>query len=105
MQLITSSSLLTRFLFPASGVARGIGWQHIGAYVTLGSYYLVGIPASLLMGFVWNWKAKGLWCGLLMGSTVQAILLCIITGLTDWEKLVANTKDENSVFSIFTLKH
>ncbi|XP_016446148.1 protein DETOXIFICATION 9-like [Nicotiana tabacum] len=76
-----------------SGVARGSGWQKLGAYVNLGSYYLVGIPASLLMGFVWNWKAKGLWCGLLMGSTVQAILLCIITGLTDWEKLAKEARE------------
>lgn len=33
------------------GVARGCGWQKIGACVNLGSYYLVGVPLGLLLGF------------------------------------------------------
>ncbi|KAK4838592.1 hypothetical protein QYF36_014929 [Acer negundo] len=32
-----------------SGVARGSGWQHIGAYVNLGAYYLVRIPLAVAM--------------------------------------------------------
>jgi len=35
-----------------SGTARGVGWQKIGAYVNLGSYYLVGIPAAVVLAFV-----------------------------------------------------
>ncbi|KAK1353816.1 hypothetical protein POM88_052181 [Heracleum sosnowskyi] len=35
-----------------SGVARGTGWQRLGAYVNLGSYYLVGIPVALVLGFL-----------------------------------------------------
>ncbi|CAA0839639.1 MATE efflux family protein [Striga hermonthica] len=69
-----------------SGVARGSGWQHIGAYVNLGSYYLVGIPVALLLGFVFHFKGEGLWTGLVAGATVQALSLSLITTLTDWEK-------------------
>ncbi|KAL8476673.1 hypothetical protein ACS0TY_029098 [Phlomoides rotata] len=69
-----------------SGVARGSGWQHIGAYVNLGSYYLVGIPVALLLGFVLDLKGKGLWSGLVAGATVQSLSLSLITGLTNWEK-------------------
>nr|POE58256.1 protein detoxification 15 [Quercus suber] len=29
------------------GVARGSGWQDIGAYVNLGAYYLIGVPVAL----------------------------------------------------------
>ncbi|XP_019238345.1 PREDICTED: protein DETOXIFICATION 9 [Nicotiana attenuata] len=76
-----------------SGVATGSGWQHIGAYVNLGAYYLVGIPASLLMGFSLNWKEKGLWSGLLIGSTVQTILLSFITAFTDWEKQAKEVRE------------
>ncbi|KAK4477675.1 hypothetical protein RD792_016920 [Penstemon davidsonii] len=43
-----------------SGVPRGSGWQHIGAYVNLGSYYLVGVPVTLLLGFVLHLKGQGL---------------------------------------------
>lgn len=69
-----------------SGVARGSGWQHIGAYVNLGAYYLVGIPAALLLGFALHLKGKGLWTGLVAGATVQSISLSLITGFTNWEK-------------------
>ncbi|KAH0699096.1 hypothetical protein KY285_013554 [Solanum tuberosum] len=69
-----------------SGVARGSGWQHIGAYVNLGAYYLVGIPAVLLLGFVLHLKGKGLWSGLVAGTTVQSISLSLVTGFTNWEK-------------------
>ncbi|KAG7545128.1 Multi antimicrobial extrusion protein [Arabidopsis suecica] len=37
--------------FFIAGVARGCGWQKIGACVNLGSYYLVGVPLGLLLGF------------------------------------------------------
>ncbi|WMV14816.1 hypothetical protein MTR67_008201 [Solanum verrucosum] len=69
-----------------SGVARGSGWQHIGAYVNLGAYYLVGIPAVVLLGFVLHLKGKGLWSGLVAGTTVQSISLSLVTGFTNWEK-------------------
>ncbi|KAG8376131.1 hypothetical protein BUALT_Bualt09G0031400 [Buddleja alternifolia] len=69
-----------------SGVARGSGWQHIGAYVNLGAYYVVGIPVALLLGFVLHLKGEGLWSGLIAGATVQSILLAVITFCTDWEK-------------------
>lgn len=75
------------FCFVA-GVARGSGWQHLGAYVNLGAYYLVGIPVSLLLGFVCHFRGKGLWSGLIAGSTVQASLLVFITFRTDWKKQV-----------------
>ncbi|CAA2978820.1 DETOXIFICATION 14-like [Olea europaea subsp. europaea] len=69
-----------------SGVARGCGWQHIGAYVNLGAYYIVGIPVALLLGFVLHFKGEGLWSGLVAGATVQSLLLALITCLTNWEK-------------------
>ncbi|EYU44602.1 hypothetical protein MIMGU_mgv1a022553mg [Erythranthe guttata] len=69
-----------------SGVARGSGWQHIGAYVNLGAYYLVGIPVALLLGFVLKLKGEGLWSGLVAGATVQSLSFCLITALTNWEK-------------------
>lgn len=71
-----------------SGVARGSGWQHIGAYVNLGAYYLVGIPVALLFGFVLHLKGEGLWSGLVAGATVQSISLSVITALTNWDKQV-----------------
>jgi len=38
------------------GIARGCGWQKLGAFVNLGSYYLVGVPFSILLAFVLHMK-------------------------------------------------
>ncbi|EYU26990.1 hypothetical protein MIMGU_mgv1a008759mg [Erythranthe guttata] len=71
-----------------SGVARGCGWQHIGAYVNLGAFYLFGIPIAASLGFWLNLRGKGLWIGILCGATLQMIMLSIITSCTNWEKQV-----------------
>ena len=76
----------------ASGVARGSGWQDIGAYVNLGAYYLVGVPVGVVLAFVVHLKGKGLWIGMVTGSTVQAFLLALKTSFTNWEKQVIHTK-------------
>ncbi|KAK4490547.1 hypothetical protein RD792_001229 [Penstemon davidsonii] len=70
------------------GIARGSGWQHIGVYVNLVAYYLIGIPVSLLLGFVFHWGGEGLWIGLVVGATLKSLLLLLITSLTDWDKQV-----------------
>ncbi|KAK8914533.1 MATE efflux family protein 9 [Platanthera zijinensis] len=71
-----------------SGVARGCGWQHIGAYCNLGAFYLIGIPTAVVLGFVLHVGGKGLWIGILCGSTVQTILLSLVTMFTNWDQQV-----------------
>ncbi|XP_021747955.1 protein DETOXIFICATION 12-like [Chenopodium quinoa] len=69
-----------------SGVARGCGWQHIGAFVNLAAFYLFGIPIAAMLGFWFHMRGRGLWIGILCGATAQTILLTIITCCTNWEK-------------------
>ncbi|XP_021296614.1 protein DETOXIFICATION 9-like [Herrania umbratica] len=76
-----------------SGVARGSGWQHIGAYANLGAYYLVGIPLAVVLCFILHFEGKGLLIGILMGTTTQAILLALATSLTNWEKQAAVARE------------
>ncbi|XP_074295591.1 protein DETOXIFICATION 12-like [Silene latifolia] len=76
-----------------SGVARGCGWQHIGAYVNLAAYYLFGIPIAATLGFWLQMRGRGLWIGILCGSTVQVLLLSIINASTNWEKQVCKAKE------------
>ncbi|KAJ9562233.1 hypothetical protein OSB04_007393 [Centaurea solstitialis] len=75
------------------GVARGSGWQHIGAYINLGSYYIVGIPMALVLGFVVHLNGEGLWSGLTIGSVVQCVLLILVTCLTNWEKQATKARE------------
>ena len=72
-------------------VPRGSGWQDIGAYVNLETYYLVGVPVGVVLAFVVHLKGKGLWIGILTGSTVEAFLLALKTIFTNWEKHVTCT--------------
>ena len=37
-----------------AGVAVGSGWQAPGAYVNVGSYYIVGVPAGILLGWIFS---------------------------------------------------
>ncbi|XP_012833317.1 PREDICTED: MATE efflux family protein 5-like [Erythranthe guttata] len=76
-----------------SGVARGCGWQHIGAYVNLGAFYLFGIPIAASLGFWLNLRGKGLWIGILCGATLQMIMLSIITSCTNWEKQASKARE------------
>jgi MATE family multidrug resistance protein len=83
--------------FLSSGIARGCGWQHLGAYVNLGSFYLVGIPTAVLLGFVLKMEGKGLWIGISCGSIVQFLLLAIIAFFSNWQKM--SDKARERVFS------
>ncbi|KAL2904753.1 Protein DETOXIFICATION 12 [Bienertia sinuspersici] len=68
-----------------SGIARGCGWQHIGAYVNLAAFYVFGIPIASTLAFWLQMKGRGLWIGVLTGATLQTSLLMIITICTNWE--------------------
>lgn len=81
-----------------AGVIRGMGRQGIGTIANLGSFYVVGIPMAILLTFVFDWKAFGLWTGVSLGCTVQVILLFVITTHTDFHHVVATRigKDRTS---------
>ncbi|KAK7272981.1 hypothetical protein RIF29_14026 [Crotalaria pallida] len=76
-----------------SGIARGGGFQHIGAYVNLGAYYLAGAPLAFILGFVLQLRAKGLWMGSLTGSILQILILAVVTALTDWQKEATKARE------------
>ncbi|KAJ0255727.1 Protein DETOXIFICATION 17 [Hirschfeldia incana] len=69
-----------------SGVARGCGWQKIGACVNLGSYYLVGVPLGLVLGFHFHIGGRGLWLGIVTALAVQVLCLSLVTIFTNWDK-------------------
>ncbi|KAI6677101.1 hypothetical protein NL676_037897 [Syzygium grande] len=83
--LVCLSVILDSLQGVLSGIARGCGWQHIGAFVNLGSFYLCGIPVAAVLGFWVKLRGMGLWIGIQTGSLAQAILLSIVTSHTDWE--------------------
>ncbi|THU69803.1 hypothetical protein C4D60_Mb08t18270 [Musa balbisiana] len=78
-----------------SGVAVGSGWQALVAYVNIGTYYFVGIPVGILLGWVLRlgvlslmMMMMGIWAGMIGGTAVQTVILAIITIRCDWDKEV-----------------
>ncbi|XP_010279418.1 PREDICTED: protein DETOXIFICATION 12-like [Nelumbo nucifera] len=91
--LISMSVVMDSLQGVLSGVARGCGWQHIGAYVNLGAFYLAGVPIAAFLGFRTPLRGKGLWIGILTGSTLQSAMLSLITIFTNWEKQAIKAKE------------
>ena len=61
----------------AINTLRGIQDVKVPTIITLIAYWLVGIPLSYVMGFVFNFGAEGVWSGLIISLTVAAVLLTI----------------------------
>ncbi|KAF2555298.1 hypothetical protein F2Q68_00013448, partial [Brassica cretica] len=83
--LVSISIILDGSQGVLSGIARGCGWQHIGAYINLGSFYLWGIPFAATLAFWVHLKGVGLWVGIQAGAVLQTFLLALVTGCTNWE--------------------
>ncbi|KAL6592651.1 hypothetical protein ACP70R_049326 [Stipagrostis hirtigluma subsp. patula] len=96
MLVIAVSNFFDGIQCVLSGVARGCGWQKIGACVNLGAFYAVGVPAAYLIAFVLRIGGMGLWMGIVCGIVVQVVLLVAITLCTDWQQEA--TKAKNRVF-------
>jgi MATE family multidrug resistance protein len=75
-----------------SGVAVGCGWQTYVAYVNIGCYYIVGIPIGCILGFTFNFQAKGIWTGMIGGTLMQTLILLYVTYQADWDKEVEKAR-------------
>ncbi|KAF4365741.1 hypothetical protein G4B88_020409 [Cannabis sativa] len=76
-----------------SGVARGSGWQRMGAYINLGAFYVAGLPMGIVLGFALHLKGKGLWIGIVIGSVVQSTLLFLVTIFSNWKKQAIKARE------------
>ncbi|KAJ0267250.1 Protein DETOXIFICATION 16 [Hirschfeldia incana] len=86
MPVLALGNFLDSLQCVLSGVARGCGWQKIGAFINLGSYYLVGVPSGLLLGFHFHVGGRGLWLGIICALVVQVICLSLVTIFTNWDE-------------------
>ncbi|OMO49393.1 Multi antimicrobial extrusion protein [Corchorus olitorius] len=69
-------------------VAVGSGRQSMVAYVNICSYYVVGVPIGILLGYVAKMDVKGIWIGMIIGVATQTIVLGYITSRTNWDEQV-----------------
>ncbi|XP_016192986.2 protein DETOXIFICATION 16-like isoform X1 [Arachis ipaensis] len=86
LPILAASNFLDGLQGVVSGIVRGCGWQKMGAFINLGSYYVVGVPSAIVLAFVLHLEVKGLWLGIICALVVQVLGLMIITVRIDWKK-------------------
>ncbi|KAK9270462.1 hypothetical protein L1049_026042 [Liquidambar formosana] len=75
------------------GVLRGSARPTIGANINLGSFYLVGMPVAISMGFVVKMGFAGLWLGLLAAQGSCALLMLCVLCRTDWKVQIERARE------------
>ncbi|CAL5005696.1 unnamed protein product [Urochloa decumbens] len=87
LSLLLAFTVLLNSVQPVlSGVAVGSGWQALVAYVNIGSYYLVGVPLGVILGWPLRFGVGGIWSGLIGGTAVQTLVLAYLTTRCDWDE-------------------
>jgi MATE family multidrug resistance protein len=63
----------------ASGISvlRGLADTKIPMIISLGAYWIIGIPVAALLGFYFKLGAVGIWIGLLLGLAILGISMLI----------------------------
>ncbi|KAK7275879.1 hypothetical protein RIF29_17005 [Crotalaria pallida] len=84
------------------GVLRGSARPIIGANINLGSFYLVGMPVAILLGFVAKMGFAGLWLGLLAAQASCAGLMLFVLSRTDWNVQIERAKEITKTSTIST---
>ncbi|KAJ9674111.1 hypothetical protein PVL29_023579 [Vitis rotundifolia] len=74
---------LTAVALPIAGLSN----------INLGSFYLVGMPVAIIMGFVAKMGFAGLWLGLLAAQASCASLMLYVLCRTDWVVQVKRARD------------
>ncbi|CAJ2643158.1 unnamed protein product [Trifolium pratense] len=75
------------------GVLRGSARPTVGANINLGSFYLVGMPVAIILGFIVKMGFVGLWFGLLAAQGSCAVLMLFVLCTTDWNDQVERSKN------------
>lgn len=61
----------------ALGLLRGVQDTAVPAVLAAVSYWMIGVPASYLLGFVWGLDGAGVWLGLVIGLGCAGVLLMV----------------------------
>ncbi|WP_306116785.1 MULTISPECIES: MATE family efflux transporter [unclassified Roseovarius] len=61
----------------ALGLLRGLQDTKIPMIIAAISYWLIGVPASYLLGFTWGMGGVGIWLGLAIGLALAGVLMMV----------------------------
>eukprot|EP00753_Platysulcus_tardus_P010611 PLAT2896.1.p1 GENE.PLAT2896.1~~PLAT2896.1.p1 ORF type:complete len:490 (+),score=268.83 PLAT2896.1:33-1502(+) len=75
------------------GLMRGMGRQRLAASLNLLGFWLLGIPAALLLAFVAHWGLYGVPFGLVIGLGIVGCLFGIFLLRTDWAEQAKKARE------------
>ncbi|KAG0281659.1 hypothetical protein BGZ95_001018 [Linnemannia exigua] len=81
----------------AGGVLRGVGLQHLGAYLNLIAYYIVAFPVGYVLTFKLGYGLKGLWSSLCVALWMVSAGEFWVIVKTNWPKEVEKCKIRNDL--------
>ena len=68
-----------------SGNVRGLGKQQLASVVTIGCYYIFGLPLALWLGFTLQLELMGFWLGFFVAMIILDVIIAIVVIYADWE--------------------
>ncbi|KAF8394825.1 hypothetical protein HHK36_018761 [Tetracentron sinense] len=77
----------------ACGVLTGSARPNVGARINFTSFYLIGLPVAILMGFNFEMGFLGLWFGLLAAQASCMCMMVYTLVRTDWKHQAKRAKE------------
>lgn len=77
----------------ACGVLTGSARPKVGANINFGSFYLVGLPVAVFMGFKFKIGFLGLWFGLVAAQASCVCMMLYTLVRTDWKQQATRAKE------------
>ncbi|KAJ4833317.1 hypothetical protein Tsubulata_029642 [Turnera subulata] len=75
------------------GILIGSARPNLGACINFGSFYLIGLPAAVVMAFVFKMGFVGLWFGLLAAEACCVCMMICSLVCTDWRYQALRAKE------------
>lgn len=72
------------------GIVRALAKQPMVSIAAICSYYLIGVPLALVLGFKYNQGVSGFWLGFTIALFVLDIIVALIIMRTDWKNVGKN---------------
>ncbi|KAG0452232.1 hypothetical protein HPP92_026072 [Vanilla planifolia] len=103
--LVALSHFINTIQCVFSGISRGCGWQYICVWISLGSFYAVGFPVSIVMAFFVHLGGKGLWLGIICALSVQDILLVLMATRSNLGEEANKAREKALSFNTTSERH
>lgn len=82
----------------AHGIIRGVGWQAIGGWITVGISDCFGVPLAIGLELGGpNLGIKGLWIAMTIAAAMIAVTESLVIKVRSWDRLVDEAKARGSV--------